>query len=380
MPLSHRPVNSCRKSSPPRSAPHEADSVASEKSLEDPRITRKVNPDPKISSPTLIMVGPGDKYSSRSTTTPTHVYSSDNIDTWREGSDTRLEDLMVTLTLFLPESSCRKLPGIKWGLPSPKKSSKISVKQDSAQSNRQHNTRYPYNYKQGGRYEVGPFVCPSVENPDRIGQELGDSESPTHLKPAECGSREAIQVKPDHPEWSLLPVVFSWYAAGGTWIDLFQQHKLSQCVSAVPGSIAWAVDVHSLPWEDLDPYALPSSQIPLCFVQPTQSTDSAIKSHSTQEFIKPKSPCLTPRASAIKKQGFSKAVAAPQRVSTWSVYGAKWAIFTKWYWSNQVDFRAPSVKSIATFLPCLLHDRRLQPSTIDGYKSAMVNREIFPLM
>ena len=64
-------------------------------------------------------------------------------------------------------------------------------------------------------------------------------------------------------------------------------------------------------------------------------------------------------ASAIKVQGFSEAVAtriqAPQRESTRSVYGADqpdqslWITFTKWCFSNQVDFRVPPVKSIADF-------------------------------
>ena len=111
-------------------------------------------------------------------------------------------------------------------------------------------------------------------------------------------------------------------------------------MSPVPDCLAWAVDALSLPWEALDPSAFPSvailgkvvaklrkypcrrkiliakrwpnmirfwdlvamsSQIPLCFLNLL-----------TQPFnqIQPKSPCLTPRALAIKKQGFFEAVAA----------------------------------------------------------------------
>ena len=83
-----------------------------------------------------------------------------------------------------------------------------------------------------------------------------------------------------------------------------------------------------------------------------------------------KSACLAPRASAIKEQGFSEAVAAqieaPQRVSNRSVYEAKWTIFTKWCNSNQVDFRVPPIKSMANFLLYLFQDRMLQQNTIDG--------------
>ena len=87
---------------------------------------------------------------------------------------------------------------------------------------------------------------------------------------------------------------------------------------------------------------------------------------------------MAPRASAIKEQGFSEAVAArieaPQRGSTRSVYEAKWAIFTKWCLTHQVDFRAPPVRSVADFLMYLFQDRKLKPSTIDGYRSAIADK------
>ena len=78
---------------------------------------------------------------------------------------------------------------------------------------------------------------------------------------------------------------------------------------------------------------------------PAQPSNTALQSDPLQKSDKTKSPCLAPRATAIKKQGFSKAVAerieAPQRGSTRSVYEAKWAIFTKWCSTNQVDLGHP---------------------------------------
>ena len=44
--------------------------------------------------------------------------------------------------------------------------------------------------------------------------------------------------------------------------------------------------------------------------EPTQPAHTTVQSDSTQESVKPKSTCLAPRASAIKEQGFSDAVAA----------------------------------------------------------------------
>ena len=109
-----------------------------------------------------------------------------------------------------------------------------------------------------------------------------------------------------------------------------------------------------------------------------QPAGSALQSDTSQKSDKSKSPCMAPRATAIKEQGFSEAVAerieAPQRRSSRSVYEAKWTIFTKWCISNQVDFRAPPEKSVADFLMYLFQDKKLQPSTIDGYRSAIADK------
>ena len=112
--------------------------------------------------------------------------------------------------------------------------------------------------------------------------------------------------------------------------------------------------------------------------QPAQSADTALQSDPSQKSDKSKSPCLAPRATKIREQGFSETVAArieaPQRRSTRSVYEARWAIFIKWCVTNQVDFRAPPVKSVADFLMYLFEDKKLQPSTIDGYRSAIADK------
>ena len=214
-------------------------------------------------------------------------------------------------------------------------------------------------------------------------------------------------------EWSLLPEVFRTIC--GRWhrpkIHLFAtrfNNKLPLFVSPVPAL--------SLPWKDLDVYAFPpaailgkvvekfrdspckriiliapgwpnmpwfwdlvamSSQIPLSLPNLPNLLTQPFNQILHRNLTKSKSPCMAPRASAIKEQGFSEAVAAriePQRGSTRSVYEAKWTIFTKWCLSNQVAFRAPPVKSVADFLMYLSQDRKLQPSTIDGYRSANADK------
>ena len=112
--------------------------------------------------------------------------------------------------------------------------------------------------------------------------------------------------------------------------------------------------------------------------KPAQSGYSTIQPDTTQKYVKPESPCLAPRTTAIKEQGFSEAVAArieaPQKESTRSVCEAKWTIFTEWCISNQVDIRAPPLKVITDFLLYLFQDRKLQLGTIDGYRSAIADK------
>ena len=49
--------------------------------------------------------------------------------------------------------------------------------------------------------------------------------------------------------------------------------------------------------------------------QSAQPSNTALQSDSSQKCDKPKSPCMAPRASAIKQQGFSEAMAMSMRQS-----------------------------------------------------------------
>ena len=46
----------------------------------------------------------------------------------------------------------------------------------------------------------------------------------------------------------------------------------------------------------------------------------------------------------------------------------------RWCETNKVDFRSPSIKQIADFLLYLFQEKRLQFSTIDGYRTAIANK------
>ena len=95
----------------------------------------------------------------------------------------------------------------------------------------------------------------------------------------------------------------------------------------------------------------PSGHVQSDSTVPAQSGDSTIQPDPAQESVKPEPTCLAPRATAIKEQSFSEAVAAqieaPQRGSTRSVYKGKCTIFT------------PLLKAIADFLLYLFQDRKL---------------------
>ena len=130
---------------------------------------------------------------------------------------------------------------------------------------------------------------------------------------------------------------------------------------------------HALVLGPGQPFSSDSIQAPAS----KKSGDTALQWHCSQESQQSQSTCLAPRASAIQKQGFSEEVAArmeaPQRHSTRAVYKSKWAIFVKWCDSNEVDFRSPSVNHIADFLLHLFKERKLQPSTIHGNRTAMAD-------
>ena len=88
-------------------------------------------------------------------------------------------------------------------------------------------------------------------------------------------------------------------------------------------------------------------------------------------------PHVVSRSGQLQEQGFSEEVAeriaAPQRSSTRTIYKSKWALFEKWCRENSVDFSTPSVKQISDFFMYLYQDLNRCPSTIDGYRTAIVD-------
>ena len=290
--------------------------------------------------------------------------------------------------------------------------------QDCPGSNGQHNGSGLY--KQGRRHEVGPTLCPIVENLDLVYQETSDSQGPTHPRSPKCSSRQTIQTGSDHtnrvvsPSRSFpnlmqqvamasnIPICHEVQQVASIYVTASGPPGNSRCSqSAMGGSGRVRLptdrhigqsggDVTELRIQENYPDCSGVAQHALVLgpsdhvqsgspqsAQLAQPADTALQSDPSQKSDESEPPCMAARATSIKEQGFSQAVAArieaPQRGSTRSVYEAKWAVFTKWCITNQVDFRSP-VKSFADFLLYLFEDRRLQPSSIDGYRSAIADK------
>ena len=319
------------------------------------------------------------------------------------------------------KQAAHKLPGTQSSSSNLKRVPRSLCRQNSPSSNRQYYSRRLH--KQGRRHEIGPSVCPTLENLDLVFPATSNSKSLTHPRPSKRDSRQAIQTGSGYPN-RMVPPSGSFSTnmqpmapASNRFIcNEVQPQVTSNCLSSTrlpgcssgctysamgrSGCIRLPTDRHigqsggeatGLPVQEthsdcpgVAQHALvlgPSDHVQSGPSQPAQSAQAAhtaLQSDPSQKSDKSKSPCLAPRATKIKEQGFSEAVAARiealQRRSTRSVYEAKWAIFTKWCITNQVDFRSPPVKSVADFLMYLFEDKKLQPSTIDGYRSAIADK------
>ena len=83
------------------------------------------------------------------------------------------------------------------------------------------------------------------------------------------------------------------------------------------------------------------------------------------------------RSGQLQEHGFSvevaESIAAPQRSTARTIYKSKWALFEKWCRENSVDFSTPSVKQVSDFFMYLYQDLNRCPSTIDCYRTAIVD-------
>ena len=415
-------VNSHRETSSPRPTTYETHTVASQKQLEGARISKQDDSNAQVPAPPLIMVAGGKQCVPRSTIAPLTTRSANFHRYVKRRVGRSLERAHCKRVLVSArKQTAYKLSGTKSSFSSFKRVPRPLCGQDSSSGHRQYNSCVLY--KQRRRHEVRPTVCPTVENLDLVYPATSNSKSPTHSRPTKCGSRQAIQAGSDHPDGMVPPSrgFSNTMPQMAPTSDRPLCHKVqpqiaSVCVSSTgsPGSSSGCThsamggsgrirlptdrhigqsggEVTGLPVQEnhadcsgVAQHALVlglSDHVqsgPYQSAHPAQSVDTTLQSDPSQKSGKSESPCMAPGATTIKEQGFSEAVATiiedPQRRSTRAVYEAKWTIFKKGCISNQVDFRSPPVKSVADFLMYLFEDRNLQPSTIDGYRSAIADK------
>ena len=418
----HWSPHSNRKTSSLGETTHEAHTVALEKQLEGPRVSGKGDPGSQVPPPPSKVVAGGRQCTTRSTFTPYKTCSANLYRRIKRRVGRSLRRAHCKRNLVSSREQITHKPvRAKSSIPSSKRLSNPRLQQDSVDSYRQHNSGGLY--QQRGGDEVGLAVCPTVETTVLVHQATSNPQGTSHPRPVERDSRQAIQAWPIHSnrvvassrsvQSYMQPVAPT---PSGPVCHQIQQQTSSVCLTGTrspgmgsgcpqpllggSGPIRLSTGSHlgqsggeasglSLQQNNSDcprvaQHALvlgSGSNVkpdPTVSAQHTQPSVSAIQPGPSQEPVESESTCLAPRASAIKEQGFSEAVAArieaPQRRSTRSVYEAKWTIFTKWCLSNQVDVRTPPLTAIADFLLHLFQDKKLQPGTIDGYRSAIADK------
>ena len=150
------------------------------------------------------MVAGGRQRSSRSTITPNKSCSTSLYRRIKRRVGCSLERTHCKWNLVpYKEQAAYELSGTKSSFSSLKNFRTSAQTRYSSDSHRQHQSGVIH--KQAGRHEVGPTLCPVMENLDLVYQETSNSRSLTHSGQAERGIRQAIQTRPDHPNRVVSP-------------------------------------------------------------------------------------------------------------------------------------------------------------------------------
>ena len=264
-------------------------------------------------------------------------------------------------------------------------------------------------HKQRRRNTLSRDVC-SVGNHDVVPSLPHNIESQKHSRVSECDGRPTVQIESGTVnrmvttstgvQTNLPKVVHSPHGP--------ICHKAPLYVSPIPDPKAWDIDINltgltayayrptallhrviqksrqcncliilgwpGMPWF-WDLVQL-STEIPLSLpVSTTLLKQSHIYMfHSNLQHLNLHAWCLGVDNSKNKASLWRwQRIAAPQRSSIRTIYKSKWALFEKWCRENSVDFSTPSVKQISDFFMYLYQDLNRRPSTIDGYRTAIVD-------
>ena len=143
-------------------------------------ITRKGDPHPKVTPPSFKMVASGRQCTSRPTITPPQSCSANFYRRIKRRVGRSLRGVHCKGNLVPSRKQVtHKLSGTKGSLSGPERFLRPLLEPNSAHSHRQHHSGCLC--KQGRRHEIGPSVYPTVENPDLVLRETGDSQSQTQM-------------------------------------------------------------------------------------------------------------------------------------------------------------------------------------------------------
>ena len=314
-----------------------------------------------------------------------------------------------------------KLAGTQGRTASPKTVRAIVLEPDHSGVFRQHNSGLLH--KQGGRYEIRLSLCSPLEAADVVQPEADCIKSKAYSGSPQCHCGQVVPARSGDtngmvpPAGSLRPDLQKMAQTGGGPIcDQVQSQTSQICVpSSGSTSLESGCSKRSLarsgclcfspggsPREgglQADGSRITQSHSHCSRVaqhamvlgsgqhvstdspksaESREPIDSTLQSVSSQGPSQSESACMAPRAFAIQQAGFSEEVAtrieAPQRRLTRAIYESKWSVFVRWCEEHQVDFRSPSIKQISDFLLYLFQEKHLQPSTIDGYRTAISDK------
>ena len=317
------------------------------------------------------------------------------------------------------KKATHKCPRIEGGLPGPSRLQGPVPESNSVSCDGQLNSGSLH--QQAGGNSLSRDVRSPVENHDLVPSLPYNIESQAHSRVSECDGRPPVQVQPSavnrmvpapsglqanlpkvvHPSCRLIryspesqtPSICVSYPRPKGLEHRCSEHKLDQphglCLPSYGSPSQGDPKDQAMPLPDhrdsprlardalvlgpsaalnRDPTTTPSVN------DPTQTVPQlCIPQQSTTA----EPPRLVSRSGQLQEQGFSvevaERIAAPQRSSTRTIYRSKSALFEKWCRENSVDFSTPSVKQISDFFMYLYQDLNRRPSTIDGYRTAIVD-------
>ena len=197
-------TNSHREASSLRPVAHENHTVASQKQLENTGVPGKGDTYSCLSAPSLTVVTERTQRSHRPAPTPHKACYSDLYRRIKRRMGRSFKRAHCKRNLVSTgKQVAHKLSRAKSSFSSSKRVPGPLYRPNSLGGNRQHHSGVVY--KQGRRHEVGPIVCPTLENADLVYWEASNPQSPTHTRPVKCNSGQAIPVRPDHSDRMVPP-------------------------------------------------------------------------------------------------------------------------------------------------------------------------------